>query len=226
MSVAQSFKFAQPFPFCPSNVSPGSSFDFVDHVALSNAMAWWWNTEDMTFVSAGIVGPSSVDGTLALNSLIHTGSFASTNAYQIIGAIIEEIPGDGDDPWPGSSVPVLPLERVCGGSGAEGQLLGVSFVDGESFPKFLDVGMQFHIRQSASNAANYAIFYRLFVGTEGALTNAVAFVNPNMANSLSGFTLDAETTVTVDGLVFDVDVYKRGAVSSLSLGFSRSPYTY
>lgn len=50
MSVATRFKYYRPFPVCPS--ASVSGFDYVD-ITLAQAMALWWNLEEIEVVTTG-----------------------------------------------------------------------------------------------------------------------------------------------------------------------------
>lgn len=65
MSTATAFKYYRPFPFCPVEFTPDN---YVD-VTLAEAMALYWNLENLEFVTTGTRGPASINWTTTFGAV-------------------------------------------------------------------------------------------------------------------------------------------------------------
>lgn len=226
MPIATPFKYHRPFPFCPSAVSPGATYDYVGGLTLANVMRVWWNLADFTISTTGTstVGANTADanGSVNFNPPSRSGTYANVTDWLYGGCSLFE---DSGGFVPFSSLPAstrFPGPRACVTSTQPFALTATGYVD--LYQTNL-ITVEFLIRKDPGDASKYALYYR-FVIHAGDFNNAVvAFANPNNGSqSLSG----AFTTGTWDVFGIDMDwrCYYNTMISGEGLFGSTSEFTY
>jgi hypothetical protein len=230
MSTATAFRFIQAFPFCAEVlVSPGAT-DYIDNLALSDVMAFYWNTENFAFTTTGTatVGVSTANGTgtTTLNpvgsTIFDRGGFIDGGWYPVVTTATL---------WASWPAMKQPLERVC----AE-QLLGPGIVArwlGDLSTNGGIGGFQFIflIAIDPVNAGKYRLYYQFLVeytAPPAAPDSAVIrWANPLIA-AIGPYTVVASGTFSFNGLTFDYVCSKTAGASSTggTMSATGSLFTY
>lgn len=112
MSTAAIFKHQRAFPFCPYDISAEQPFcDYIDGLTLAEAMAFYWNLEDVTFnFVATIFGTSGGGSPITKNA---TGYFTVSGLGSDLWDAVSYYGGGWHGYGYGSGLTRQPRERVC-----------------------------------------------------------------------------------------------------------------
>lgn len=151
MSIATRFKYYRPFPFCLASGSPGAFFDFVD-VPLADAMALWWNLEELSFDTDGSYltrngDTVDIDWDTVLNPESLPFITTSTNSY-------------GGSYYNGTTPAQSPVARVCSSDSRpiQFQFLRRTFTATREFVKIITLDIRLRAAPSASDVRVYYQF--------------------------------------------------------------------
>jgi len=229
MSLTTAFKFAEPFPFCVSDISgsPGSA-DYISNLTLTQVMDFYWNVESVTIdtVGTGTNGAASINATQASvmsppsSTYFTQGSIDNGGWFPTFNT--DELFVD----WPPINEP---YERVCYGtqaSGIDGYVVRWTMNLGDGFNS---LNISFILSQDPSNPGNYRLYYLFIIdywGFSGADSALLRWANP--AVGAGPYTPITTGTFTVNGLTFNYASYANSGTSTTggTMSATSSAYSY
>lgn len=234
MSVAARFKYHRPFPFCPPAFSATGGYDYVGGLTLSQAMDFYWNTEDIEFTFAGSsndgTNTANASGTIKFDPPTVTGNFINGNQF-FIGRINCGMLfiSDGDLTDIGDQPPATrePRERVCAGSN---RFLEITVAQGDFSDTYKITRFVFEsgIVIDPIDSTKFGMMYRFILLCGDFHHACVNFCNPayGVASSRSSSGSYTTGTFSIDGYSFDWRCYYNGSVSGASMSATTTKFTY
>lgn len=229
MSTATAFKFFNPFPLCPQDISgtvPASSLH-VDNLSLADAMAFYWNLESLTLT---LVGTTTL--------VAPPGFFDCAGRFTlspIASSVCDSASNSADCAWYGpsfSTVPFAsfpditqPMERVCDPA-TDGRLLAIQVIDSVANEAIFII--QFWLGTDPVNSGKYRIYYRFVIERQKGARGGIDW----RTDPTPPFTYSALTSgvVTIGGLSMTYYSSYRSSGGQIATGgtmsASSSSFTY
>jgi hypothetical protein len=232
MSVAARFLSIGSFPTCPG-AFPGSFYDYVGGLTLSQAMDFFWNIEDILITTGGtctIGGPfggtASAVGTLRFKPPSKTGAY---DVYDMAWEFDESAMLFDTTLVPFGSLPAntrTPRERIC--VGAPLLILSMQASGGTLvLPNYFitSIALEFRVVIDPLDATKFAISYRFTIHAGDFNTMVVSYCNPsNSPGSSSGAFVSG--TFSLRGFSFGWRCYYNTSISGASMSVSETMWTY
>lgn len=224
MSVATAFLHLGAFPVCIPNVSLPATFDYVGGLSLADAMAFYWNLEDVEIATAGTSGTADAGGAVNFDPPTRSGAFVNNTEW--------EYPVDGSmlrlqsTPVSFASLPSTtyePYERVC----CTQFVFNFNVTDDGTADLDLihQVQWEMYLNIDPGDSTKYAVYYRFVIRAGSFGSDTVAFCNPSRGSQSSSGSFTTGT-FTIAGITFDWRCYYNGSVTGESLSTTGTIYTY
>lgn len=171
MSTATAFKYHRPFPFCPASGSPDVTFDYMD-VSLAEAMALFWNLENLSFETSCSRGAANINWTTTYGATESLPFVPSSRQFQ----------GEYYSNTSPTTPARAPRNRVCTAfSPQDDYLFNCAANRGTS----QRLSLQIVLRESPTTG-QVRIYYKFSFSAQTSSTNAVIIANPSFGLPSNG----------------------------------------